>query len=175
MKFIEGPFVFAHVVFGAPGLRDHHHHGVGQGTAGHHQQFQGIIEDGRIAARLDQDRFDFFQVGAQDRRLHPGFAAAHAVDVAAEGIDLAVVGQHAKRLGQRPGRQGIGAVALMGDGIGGGEGFFAQVGKHRHQLAAGQHPFVHDGMAGEAGQVILAVIGIGPVGRFFFGQPADDI
>ena len=46
----------------------------------------------------------------------PGFARLHPGAVAEQRVDLAVVGQQAERLGQLPGREGVGRVALVVDG-----------------------------------------------------------
>ncbi len=51
------------------------------------------------------------QVGAKI-----ALARAHPVEVAAQGVDLAVVGQVAERLGQLPRGESVGAVALVHDG-----------------------------------------------------------
>ena len=54
-------------------------------------------------------------VVAEQLGLQIGLAGPHVVQVAAQGVDLAVVGQVAERLGQLPGREGVGAVALVHD------------------------------------------------------------
>ena len=66
--------------------------------------------------------------------LEQGSSGAHPIDVAAQGINLAVVSRIAKGLGQVPGREGVGAVALMNKGNGADETFVSQFRKEGVQL-----------------------------------------
>ena len=78
-----------------------------------------------------------------------GLARAHRVAIAPQRIDLAVVGQQAERLGERPARQRVGRVALVKDRHCGLEQRRAQVGVERRQLRADEQRLVDDGAAGE--------------------------
>ena len=80
------------------------------------EQFQGVVEAGRIAAGLVDDRQELRDVVAEQVGAKAALARAHPVEVAAQGVDLAVVGQVAEGLGQLPGGEGVGAVALVHDG-----------------------------------------------------------
>jgi len=111
-----------------PGLGDHHEQRVGQVPAGEGQELQAVVELGRVARPLDDDGEDLLQVVAEELRAHRALARAHPVDVAAQGVDLAVVGHIAEGLGEVPGRKGIGAIALMDERD---LGFHALVGEVR--------------------------------------------
>ena len=54
-----------HALVPAPRLGNEHRHGLRQRTAGEHQQFQRVVEHGRVARRRDANRADLFQVGAE--------------------------------------------------------------------------------------------------------------
>ncbi len=113
MVFVEGAALLVHLRVRLPGLRDHHHHRVGKRVAAHHQQFERVVEGRRVGlARIDQ-RPDLLQIFAQQRRMHALLARAHPVVVAAERVDLAVVGDVAERVGEVPLREGVGREALV--------------------------------------------------------------
>jgi hypothetical protein len=116
MVFVEGATVVVHqgVVF--PGFGNHHHHGLRHRVARHHQQFQRIVEAGGVGLAFIDQREQLLQVVAQHGRLHHAFAGAHPVEVALDGVDLAVVREQAVRVGQRPLREGVGGEALMHQG-----------------------------------------------------------
>ena len=81
--------------------------------------------------------------------LQQGGPGAHTVNVAAQGVDLAVMGHVAEGLGQIPGREGVGAVTLMDKGDGADDSFIGQFRKEGFQLLREQHAFVKNGAAGE--------------------------
>src|SRR3546814_2753101 len=74
----------------------------------------------------------------------PGLVAGHPVDVAAHGVDLAVVGEHAERLRQPPGREGVGRVALVVDREIRDEALVGEVGIERRDLLGQEHALVDD-------------------------------
>ena len=84
-------------------------------------------------------------VGVQ-RRL----AGAHPVDVAGDGVDLAVVGEQPQRLGELPAREGVGREARVDDRERALQLGVAQVGVEARQLRRGQHPLVDERARAEA-------------------------
>ena len=72
------------------------------------EHVQRLVEAGRVRALLPDDRTNFGRQAGLTRP-HPGA-------IAEQGVDLAVVGQQAERLGELPGREGVGRVALVEDG-----------------------------------------------------------
>ncbi len=129
-----------------------------QRVAAHRQQFERVVEGGGVALAFEADGVELLQVVAQHGALHDAFAGAHPVEVALDGVDLAVVRHHAVGVGQRPFREGVGAETLVHqrqrtDG--------ARVGQvlevHAH-LVGQQQALVDDGAAAHAGHVVLAAV-----------------
>ncbi|CPO01337.1 Uncharacterised protein [Bordetella pertussis] len=110
---VEGAPAFVHLRVLFPGFRDHHHHGVRQGIAGVHQQFEAVVERGGIGLAFVDDGVQLLQVVAQHRGLHHALAGPQPVEVALDRVDFAVVGDHAVRVGQRPGGERVGREALV--------------------------------------------------------------
>ena len=75
--------------------------------------------------------------------------AAHPVHVALERVDLAVVGQHAERLRQRPLRERVGGIALVIDREGALEPCIHQVGIELRHLLGQHHALVDQRTAGQ--------------------------
>ena len=136
-----------------PRLGDHHQHRMGQAAAAEVQQFENLVERRRVRG-----------VGRADRRKparSPGilalaehrFAGMHAVAVAAHGVDLAVVGDEAERVGQRPGRERVGGEPAVHDRDRADTSFVAEIRKVLRQLHCRQHALVGDGPAGQRREV----------------------
>ena len=111
---VEGAPRRIHRLVVLPRLGDHHQHGVRQRAPAHHQELEHVVEGRGVAAALADDRQQLLQVAlGEERRLEQALAGAHPVDVAAQRVDLAVVGDDAIRVRQRPRREGVGAEALV--------------------------------------------------------------
>ena len=97
----------------AEGWRHEHRHGVKDAAAAHGENLQRIVEAGGVgAARLD-DWLEEVDVGTPEIGFQLGLTGMHPIPVAADRVDLAIVGEHAERMGQRPSREGVCAVALV--------------------------------------------------------------
>ena len=143
--FVEGAALVVHQRVRFPGFGNHHHHRVGERVAAHHQQFERVVEGGGVGlARIDQ-RPDFFQVGAEQRRRGALFARAHPVVVAAQRVDLAVVRDHAERVGELPGREGVGRETLVHQGKGRDAARVLEVDEVLADLVGQQQALVDDG------------------------------
>ena len=77
-----------------------------------------------------------------------GLRAMHPDAVALHGVDLAVVGEKAERLRHRPGRQRVGAVALVEEGDRAGEALVLEIGVKRRQIFRQTKSLVDDGPRG---------------------------
>ena len=141
---VEILFFLAHGRILFPGLRNHGNHGMGQGMAGHQQVFQTVIKHGGIAAGAVDYREHFFHV-REIRGLCLAFPGVQPVDVAPDGIDLAVV--HDVTVGMRPGPagEGVGTEPGMHQRHGRREIQIRQVQIEMPQLQGGQHAFIDDG------------------------------
>ena len=151
--FVEGALVVAHDEGGAEGLGDHHHQGVGQGVARADEQLQHIVQGPGIRSVGIDDRQGVLQMRPQQGRGKHGLAHAHVDRVAAQGVDLAVMGGQAEGLGQRPRRQGVGGKTFVEHGKGRGAILVRQVGIEFAQPGAGEHALVDDAPAGAAGHI----------------------
>ncbi len=96
-----------HVVAPLPRLGDHQHQRVGQRAAGQHEQLEHVVEGRRVAPARAHDRHQLAQVGAEQVALELRLAGAHPVHVAAQGVDLAVVGDQAVRVRELPARERV--------------------------------------------------------------------
>ena len=104
-----------------------------------------------MAGRDEGERLG--QVAAEARAGEARLAGAEGGEVAAQGVDLAVVGQEAEGLGEVPGGEGVGAVALVRHGQGGGEVGRAQILVEGVELVRQEQAFVDDATRGERADV----------------------
>jgi len=72
-------------------------------------------------------------------------ACRHPVDVALHGVDLAIVGDHAERMGQIPCRESVGGETLVYKCQGGNHAFVLQVLIVDTDFVRQQHAFIDDG------------------------------
>ena len=147
----------------AVGLGDHHHHHVGDRTPAEHQQLQDVVQRGRVRTAAAHHRQHLLEIVTEELGGKLGLPGAHPVDVAAQRVDLAVVGDHAVRVGQLPARERVGGEARVHERQARRHPWIAQVREVPRQLRRGEHPLVDERAAGEAGQRDL-----GP------GGPLDD-
>ena len=150
---VEGATVLVHESVLFPGFGDEHHHGVGQGIAAHDQEFQGVVERGGIGLAWIVQGPDLVQIVAEDRRGDGVFAGLEPVHVAAHGVDFAVVGDHAERMGQIPGREGVGGEALVHQGQSRGYALVLQIQVIHAHLVGQQQTLVVDGARGQGRNV----------------------
>ena len=129
---VEGAPGRIHLVVVLPRLGDHHQHGVRQRPAAEVQQFQALVEAGRVAAGLVQDRQQPLHAapvrGPREQVAgQHGLAGPHPVPVPPDRVDLPVVRDVAVRVGQRPGREGVGGEPRVDQGQGRGVAGVGQV------------------------------------------------
>ena len=86
----------------------------------------------------------------------------HPVDVAPQGIDLAVMGCKPERLRQVPGRESVGAIAGMDQGQGARQAPILQVNEKVLHLMGHEAPLVG---ACAAGRVRAGLVDEGRIGR----------
>ena len=98
-------------------------------------------------------RFDFLDPLAETGVGHARLVAIHPIDIAFDGVDLAVMGQHTERLGQVPSRKGVGRIALVIDREIGDETLIQQIGIKSGYLFGQEHALVDDRPAGQRADV----------------------
>ena len=111
--FVEGAPLLVHQRIARPCLGHHHHHGVRERVAALHQEFERVVEAGGVGLAFVGDRPELADVVAVELRRHRRLARRHPVVVAAQRVDLAVVGDHPVGMRQRPGRERVGREALV--------------------------------------------------------------
>ena len=124
-----------------------------QRAAGHVQEFQHLIETRRVRVAFQHDRKKLLQVLAEQARFAQRFARTHPVDVAAQGIDFAVVGDKTERVRERPGRKGIGRETLMDQRQRAVHTFVTQVREDFVDLVSVQHALVDKSAVRQAGHI----------------------
>ena len=146
---------------GLPGEGGHHHHGLQGGAAAEGQDLEDVVEAGRVGHAGLHDGVEVGEAVAPDAAGHGELAGLHAHAVAADGVDLAVVGEHAEGLGEVPGGEGVGGVPLVEDGEGRLVAHIAQVGEEAADLGCVEQALVDDGAGGEAADVEPVEPGLG--------------
>ena len=110
---VEGAPLGIHQRVAGPRLGDQHHGGMGEAVAAHHQELERVVEAGRVRLALVGDGPKLGNVAAEQRGRDGGLPGRHPVDVAAQRVDLAVVGDHAVGVRQLPRGEGVGGEALV--------------------------------------------------------------
>ena len=108
---IEILFLLVHEAVVLPGLRNDHHHREGQVHAVHVEEFQSVVELRGIGARGADYGQHLVRVLLRQEHRHRLLAGQHAVDVAADRVDLAVMRDESVRVGALPARRRIGGKA----------------------------------------------------------------
>ncbi|MBG9885011.1 hypothetical protein ABE10_00105, partial [Bacillus toyonensis] len=152
MELVEGTEVGIEVVLSLPRRRHHHHDGVRQRAPGESEQLEHLVEGCGITRTVRADRQQRADV-AQELRLELRLTRTHPVAVASDSVDLAVVGEHAQGLGERPGGEGVGRITRVHDRKLRGEALVLEVRIERLQLERGHHALVPEGARGECHEV----------------------
>jgi hypothetical protein len=120
--FVEGAALLIHQLVAGPGFGDQHHHGVRQRIAALHQEFERVVEAGRVRLALVGDRPELGDVVAEQLGIDVACRAAiqltlprsvlisplwatMRIGMRQQRVDLAVVRDQA--------REGVGREALM--------------------------------------------------------------
>ena len=108
MVLVEGAPLRIHQRVAGPSLGDQHHHRLGQRNATSDQQLQGVVQAGRVRLAVRDQRPHLVEVWSQKIALQLPPAGVHPVHVPPDGVDLPIVGDESVRVGQLPGREGVG-------------------------------------------------------------------
>ena len=132
---------------------------MGKGTATEDEQLEAVVEHGRIAAVGVDDGQNFFYVVAEQVGLEHGLAGVHPVDIAAEGVDFAVMGEVAVGMGAIPAWKGVGAETGVDQGQRAFHQGIIQVGIILIELLGQKHAFINQRFVGKAGDVPVTRLG----------------
>ena len=142
-----------HTLVALPGLRDHHQHRVRQAVAAQVQQFEHLVEASAVRGARSADREDLLHVRAEHVGFDERLTGPHPVLVAGDGVDLAVVGDAAERVGQRPGRKGVGGEPRVNHAQRALHPLVLQVQVEGLQLRGGQHALIDQSSTGKAWEI----------------------
>ena len=142
--------VVGHGLMVGPRLGDHHHHGVRERAAGEDEELERIVEHRRIGAVRVNDRQDLLDVVAEGRAVEERLAGVHPIDVAAEGVDFAIVGDVAVRMRALPAGKRVRRETRVDDREGGLHRGVDEVGKILRDLLGEEHAFVDERLHREA-------------------------
>ncbi len=168
VEIVEAAEMVRNVVAAAVGLGDHHHDRVRQRAAREREQLEHVVEVGRVRAAVTDDRQHLLQIVAEELRRKLALARAHPVDVAAQRVDLAVVGDHPVRVRKLPARERVGREARVDERQRGLRARVEQVREAGPELRRHQHSLVDDRLRGEAREDQ-----VGPGGEL--GDAADHV
>ena len=155
VELVERALLRRHRLVAVPRLRDQHHQRVRQRPAGQIEQLQDVVEHrGVRAVRVDR-RQDLVQLVAEERRAERRLAGMHPVDVAAQRVDLAVVGDEPVRVRAAPAGERVRGEARVHHADGALERRVVQVRVEVHQLGRVEHPLVDDRPGAHRGHVEL--------------------
>ena len=97
--FVERGEVFVHVLTCRVSRRHQHAHGGEHVQAASQQHFQRVVQALGIRTALAHQRTDVAEIDL--RRMQDRFARLHPATIAADGVDLAVVREHANGCASR--------------------------------------------------------------------------
>ena len=164
VELVERPTLPVHLLVVLPGLGDHHQDRVGQRPAAHVEQLEDLVEARGVGGARRTDREEAVEVAGNQVGVEQRLAGPHPVAVAHHGVDLAVVGDVAERVGQRPAREGVGREAGVHDGQRRGDPLVGQVGEDPVELVGGEHALVEQGARAQRAEVDLG-LELGPLAQ----------
>ena len=139
------------------------------------EELEDVVEHRRVRPVGVDDGEDLPEVVSEQlRREHP-LPGLHPVDVPAERVDLAVVGDVPVGVGARPAREGVGRESRVDHGEARGEPLVPQIRVEGRELVGVQHPLVDQRPRGEAAHVEVPAPGDRRAADGFLDEPADDV
>ena len=143
----------AHVGLRRPRLGHEHHHHVGEGPPARDEKVDHVVERRRVAAARADDRLEVGEVLGERVASEHRLAGRHPALVAAERVDLAVVGDAPVGVRALPRGEGVRAEARVHDGERRGDLVVLQIEEEGiEQLREGE-PFVDEGAVRQARHV----------------------
>ena len=151
---VESAQVLRDGVRSVEALRHQHGNGLREAESAHGQEFQDVVQAGRVAHVGLDDRREIAYVSKFSGIEH-ALAGLHPAAVAADGIDLAIVAEHPEGLCQTPLRERVRREAGMDDCHRAGEPLARQVRVILAELSAGEHALVHDIPVGQGADIAI--------------------
>ncbi len=109
------------------------------------EKFEDVVEYGGVRALAANDRQHPFEIVAKRRRVEVRLAGTNPIDVAAQGVDLAVMDDVAIGMGTRPARCRVRRVAGVDKGDRAFNRRIIEIDEEAPHLRRDQHSLVHNG------------------------------
>ena len=142
---VVGAALLAQAVVVVPRLGQQHGCGARERTTVHDQELEHVVQNRGIGALTVDDGHHALKIVLQHGAVQVGFAGTDPVDVALEGVDLAVVDDKAVGVCALPAGRGVGGVARVNERHGRLDGGVVEVDEEAAHLRGDEHALVHDG------------------------------
>ena len=170
---VVGAALLTQAVVVIPRLGQQHGRGARERTAVHDQKLEHVVQNRGVGTLAVDDGHHALKIMLQHGAVQVGLAGADPVDVALEGIDLAVVDDKAVGVRALPAGRGVGGVARVDERHGRLDGGVVEVDEEAAHLRGDQHALVHDGARAHGAHVEdLVAQGKLGVGLLFDGAVA---
>ena len=170
---VVGAALLAQAIVVVPRLGQQHGRGTRERATVHDQELEHIVQNRGVGALAVDDGHHTLKIVLQHGAVQIGLAGANPVDVALEGVDLAVVDDKAVGVRTLPTGRGVGGVARVDERHGRLDGGVVEVDEEAAHLRGDQHALVHDGARAHRAHVEdLVAQGKLGVGLLFDGATA---
>ena len=153
MKFVERAAFRVHALVIFPRFGNHHHHRVRQFAAREREEFNAIVELRGVAAVGVDYGDDLLQVVAENLAGEQRLTRLHPIDVAAQRVDFAVVGDVTVRMRAIPARERVRRESRVHQRNGRGHGGIPQIVVILFHLLGHQHALVSQRARRQTGNV----------------------
>ena len=170
---VVGAAFLAQAVVVVPRLGQQHGRGTRERATVHDQKLEHVVQNRRVGTLAVDDGHHTLKIVLQHGAVQVGFAGANPVDVALEGVDLAVVDDKAVGVRTLPTGSGVGRVARVDERHGRFDGGIVEVNEEAAHLRGDEHALVHDGTRAHGAHIedLIAQGELG-VGLFLDGAAA---
>ena len=156
-----------------PRLGQQHGRGTRERATVHDQKLKHVVQNRGVGTLAVDDGHHALKIVLQHGAVQVGFAGANPVDVALEGVDLAVVDDKAVGVRALPAGRGVGGVARVDERHGRLDGGVVEIDEEAAHLRGDQHALVHDGARAHGAHIEdLVAQGKLGVGLLFDGAAA---
>ena len=141
---VVGAALLAQAIVMVPRLGQQHGRGTRKRATVHNQELEHVVQNRGVGTLTVDDGHHALKIVLQHGAVQVGFAGANPVDVALEGVDLAVVDDKAVGVRALPAGRSVGGVARVDERYGRLDGGVVEVDEKAAHLRGDQHALVHD-------------------------------
>ena len=141
---VVGAALLTQAVVVVPRLGQQHGRGTRKRTTVHDQELEHIVQNRRIGTLAVDDGHHALKIVLQHGAVQVGLAGANPVDVALEGVDLAVVDDKTVGVRTLPAGRGVGGVARVDERNGRLDSGVVEIDEEAAHLRGDEHALVHD-------------------------------